>query len=514
MTGPMPRSISEQPILLQSMGMVALLMFVPAAFAHGLDDHRSAQAFFYTAILLLVVVTMLGIVAQARPRRYSPNGQLAALVGAYVVLPLIAAMPLAQIVSDTSWSNLWFEMLSSFTTTGATVYEAGRLPSSVHLWRAMVGWLGGFFVLMAAYAILGPMNLGGAEVTSGTSPGHGASGTGQMAGASGQGQRLADQTIRRQRAVQVILPVYAGLTFLLWLSLVLAGEDALLALTHAMGTLSTSGISAGAGMTVSGAGFVGEALILAFLLLALSRHLMPVHLPGIRRAHLREDPEIRLGLAIIGLVVLGLPLRHFLSEAGAFATFGEVAGAFWGTIFTATSFLTTTGYESYWWGSARNWAGMGAPGLLLMGLAIIGGGVATTSGGITLLRVYALFLQGRRELEKIIHPSSIGRGGAGARWLAGQGAYTAWIFFMLFTISVAVVVAALTLVGLDFERALIFGIAALTTTGQLANVAAESPLSYADLSLGAKLILGVTMIMGRLETLALIALLAPGNWRR
>ena len=152
--------------------------------------------------------------------------------------------------------------------------------------------------------------------------------------------------------------------------------------------------------------------------------------------------------------------------------------------------------------------------MMLLGLAIIGGGVATTAGGVKLLRVYALFRHGERELERIVHPSSIGGKGAEARRLRRQGAYMAWVFFMLFAMSIGVTVLMLSMAGLAFEPALVLAISALTTTGPLAEVALADPIGYGGLSVAVKAILGLAMVVGRLETLALIALLAPGGWRR
>jgi trk system potassium uptake protein len=133
---------------------------------------------------------------------------------------------------------------------------------------------------------------------------------------------------------------------------------------------------------------------------------------------------------------------------------------------------------------------------------------------VKLLRVYALFRHGERELERLVHPNSIGHGGALARRLRRKGAYVAWIFFMIFAITIAVVMLALTAVGVAFEPAMVLAVAALSTTGPLAAVATEDPILYVILSDPAKVILAVTMVVGRLETLAILALLAPDGWRR
>ena len=130
------------------------------------------------------------------------------------------------------------------------------------------------------------------------------------------------------------------------------------------------------------------------------------------------------------------------------------------------------------------------------------------------MRVYALFRHGQRELEKLIHPSSIGGQGQQARRLRREGAYFAWLFFMLFALSIAVSTAALSLMHLPFEDALVLTLAALSTTGQLADLAGAAPIRYAELDTLAKVFLAMVMVVGRLETLALLALFAPASWQR
>jgi trk system potassium uptake protein TrkH len=139
--------------------------------------------------------------------------------------------------------------------------------------------------------------------------------------------------------------------------------------------------------------------------------------------------------------------------------------------------------------------------------------VATTAGGLKLLRVYALYKHGTREMEKLIHPHSVAGAGFLGRRIRREGAYIAWIFFMLFLMSLAAVMLALAAAGLDFEQAMILSVAALTTTGPLAAAAGGGVISYIALGDAAKLILAAAMILGRIETLVLIALFNPAFWR-
>ncbi len=507
---PLAERLARLPLWVLLIGLSALAMYVPAAHALAVESHRLARAFFYPATLLLVVTLLLGFATAGWRLRDAARADLATLALAYGGLPLLLAVPFREAVPDTTWLNAWFEMVSSFTTTGASLYEApGRLPPTVHLWRALVGWLGGFFVLVTAAALLAPMNLGGYEVLAG-----------QAAGGPPRGSEAArlrsDRPVRLVRATLALLPAYAAVTGVLWVALLIAGEGALVAACHAMSTLATSGISPVQGLQGSQAGVAGEMLIFAFLVFALSRRT----LPGAPRAGagegLRRDPELRMGFLCVVIVPSVLFLWHFtgaLDDASTGEDTAAALGALWGSAFTVLSFLSTTGFVSADWAEARVWSGLRSPGLILLALALVGGGVATTAGGVKLLRVFALYKHGLREMDRIVHPSSVGGEGAAMRRLRQEGAYLAWLFFMLFAVSIMLVMAALSLAGLGFEAALAFGIAALSTTGPLAGVAIEAPLSYASLGSAPKVVLAVAMVIGRLETLALIALLAPATWR-
>lgn len=500
--------LAELPLLVVLIGLSGALALLPAAYAVAIDQTALGRGFFYAALIILIGTVMLGIATAAFTPRDPARSHLATLVSAYALLPLIMALPLTETVPDTTLANAWFEMVSAFTTTGASVYAPDRLPDAVHLWRAAVGWFGGFLTLLAAYAILAPLNLGGSEVASGRVPGRGALGAAQVTRTAEPGDRLTRFALR-------LFPVYTGLTLALWVALMVAGDRGVTALIHAMGTLSTSGITGQVSPGTSGSGIMGEVLILAFLIFAITRRAFPGTGLTENRRPLFGDPELRLAGLILLAVTAILFLRHWIVADATIAPVddSQALPSLWGVFFTATSFLTTTGYVSAEWQTGAAWSGIGTPGLVLMGLAIVGGGTATTAGGVKLLRVYALLRHGERELERIIHPNSIGRGGIDARRLRQEGAQLAWVFFMLFAVSIAATVALLTLAGVGFEQALVLAIAALTTTGQLATIGAAQPIPYADLSTDVKAILGLAMIVGRLETLALLALILPGRER-
>ncbi|PZX19953.1 trk system potassium uptake protein TrkH [Palleronia aestuarii] len=496
--------LARQPFILTLMGIGAIAMFLPAIHAYHVRDLHEARSFFYSGALLMVFVTLVCIAVASGRRRRRAAGLLLSLVATLIVLPPILAMPFYEALGDVSWIECWFEMVSALTTTGATMFpDPGGLPDSLHLWRGLVAWLGGLLFWIGAVAILAPLNLGGFEVVT----------IDQLSARRSvlRERGSGDAVERLHRYTVRLTPIYVGLTLTLWTLLVLVGHEPLDGAILAMSTLSTSGITAG---TVTEGPFAAEFVIAIFLVFALSR--LTFQTDGIvrRPGYMFRDPEIRLSLFLILAVTAFLFLRHWV---GAFEEEDQedlaAAGrALWGTIFTTISFLTTTGFESAAFVHARDWSGLQTTGLVLMGLALVGGGVATTAGGVKLLRIYALYKHGRREMERLVHPSSIGGSGAVGRRLRREGAFVAWIFFMLFAISLAVIMAALTLAGQDFEESLILTISALSTTGPVAEVAGEVPIRFADLSTSAQVITALAMILGRLETLAFIALFNRGFW--
>ena len=163
----MPR-LSQIPFLVALVALSGVAMVVPVLHGYATGDANSGRPFFYGAITVLFLATLLGLATYAREEGALRRDALVSVILAYVLLPPILALPFHQALPDTSFANAWFEMLSSFTTTGATLYDTpGRLAPTLHLWRALVGWLGGFYILVVAVAVLLPMNLGGMEVLTG-----------------------------------------------------------------------------------------------------------------------------------------------------------------------------------------------------------------------------------------------------------------------------------------------------------------------------------------------------------
>ena len=503
---PRRRPLGAMPLLLMLAMLASAAMIVPALHALAIGDEAVARAFGWSGLLFLVLGGLVALARANRTKRRAARSQLAVLLGAYAVLPLLLAVPFVE-ATGTPYLSAYAEMVSSLTTTGMTYFDPALIVAPAHLWRAIVGWLGGLLIWVAATAILAPMNLGGFEVGALGEAGQGATRIEQVGSA-------ADPTRRMARFAAELAPIYTGLTLALWVGLMVAGDRPFVAFCHAMATLSTSGVSPIGGVSQARSGVVGEAVIALFLVLALSRAtFLPGGTGGLRRA--ARDAELRLAGVLIASVTAFLFLRHYLGaiDRGDPQDLGSALAALWGGLFTTLGFLTTAGFESARWEEARAWSGLVAPGSVLIGLALIGGGVATTAGGVKLFRVYALMKHSTRELERLSHPSSVGGAGRRARRIRRQGARIAFIFFMLFALALALTTLALAAAGVGFDGALTLAAAALSNTGPLAQIAPADPIAPAELGPAVKLILSAAMVLGRLEMLAIVALMNPRLWQ-
>lgn len=496
----------DVPLLLALAVASSVMMLVPAIHALALGDEDTARAFGWTGLLLATLGALVAIALSGRPAQRPARAQLLVLPGFYGVLPLLLAIPFAE-ATGTPYFAAYVEMVSSLTTTGFTVYDPSLLVAPAHLWRGLVGWAGGLFIWVVAAAILAPMNLGGFEVGASGGAARGFAQLDRVGAVAHPAERVGRFTLD-------IAPVYVGLTFLLWAALVAAGERPFVAICHAMATLSTSGISPVGGIEAGRSGVAGEVVIALFLVLALSR---ATFLPGGSRGLRRTvwDAELRLAAVLILGTSAVLFLRHWAGAAdeGGVLNVRAALAALWGSLFTVMGYLTTAGFESVYWDAARDWSGAETIGPILVALSLIGGGVATTAGGIKLFRIYALAMHGARELERLSFPSSVGGSGRRARGIRRQGARIAFVFFMLFNLALALTTMALAATGLDFEHAVTLAAAALSNTGPLAQAGPVAPVAPADLGLAARLILVVAMVLGRLEMLAVVALLNPSLWR-
>ena len=466
----------------------AAAMTLPALIGIGFGESALALAFLAAAgVTGFAGVTLIVVARGARSRDLRREGFVLAVL-TWGALPAFGALPFALGGVTVGVTEPYFEAMSGLTTTGATIFgDPESLGRSVLFWRGLMQWFGGLATIVLAIVVLAPSGAGGARFHRLTSP-------------RGEHDSLAGQIIHAARAVWWI---YGALTIACGALLWVTGVPAFDALCLALSTVSTGGFATTGGSIAAFDNMLAESVLVVFMLagaVSFSAHLMIAY--GRRRAYL-ESPEVRtlaavcIAAAVIFVLVLVLDLGTTLGE-------GLRIG-----IFSVVSLATTTGFSN-----AESVAWPAALPVLAIALVLIGGSSGSTAGGLKLMRLEILLKEAAKELRRLAHPHGIVRVRYGGHALDEDTKRAAWSFFIVYVFCFVALALALAALGLDFRAAVTATAAALANTGPgLELMAGFGVGGYDELPGAAKWILGLAMLIGRLELFGALVLLRPGFWR-
>ncbi|MDP6103274.1 MAG: TrkH family potassium uptake protein [Gammaproteobacteria bacterium] len=406
----------------------------------------------------------------------------------WLVLSLFATTPflLTDSIGYLSFSSAFFESMSGLTTTGATVIDnLDQLPKSILYYRQQLQWLGGMGIIVLAVAILPLLGVGGVELYHAESSGI-------------SKDRLTPKL--RQTAL-MLWKIYIGLTIVCALSYMLAGMDIFDAIGHSFSTVAIGGFST----HNESIGYFNscqiEIVAMIFMLLAgVNFSLHFVAWSNLSINHYWKDSEFKAYAAIITAVIIIVVL--LLIANNQYDSYLESIrhGAF-----QAISIATTTGFASQKFSS---WVPV-IPTILII-MSFVGACVGSTGGGIKVVRVLVMFRLGIREIKKYIHPNAQVNVKLNHSNLAERTLTSVLGFFSLYIISFVLILTLLMLTGMDQVSAFSSTAASMNNLGPGLGSVAEN---YSSVSDTAKWILSISMLIGRLEVLTLIALFHKSFWR-
>ena len=406
----------------------------------------------------------------------------------WLVLSLFATTPflLTDSIGYLSFSSAFFESMSGLTTTGATVIDnLDQLPKSILYYRQQLQWLGGMGIIVLAVAILPLLGVGGVELYHAESSGI-------------SKDRLTPKL--RQTAL-MLWKIYIGLTIVCALSYMLAGMDIFDAIGHSFSTVAIGGFST----HNESIGYFNscqiEIVAMIFMLLAgVNFSLHFVTWSNLSINHYWKDSEFKAYAAIITAVIIVVVL--LLIANNQYDSYLESIrhGAF-----QAISIATTTGFASQKFSS---WVPV-IPTILII-MSFVGACVGSTGGGIKVVRVLVMFRLGIREIKKYIHPNAQVNVKLNHSNLAERTLTSVMGFFSLYIISFVLILTLLMLTGMDQVSAFSSTAASMNNLGPGLGSVAEN---YSSVSDTAKWILSISMLIGRLEVLTLIALFHKSFWR-
>lgn len=477
--------------IIKILGMLVALFstsMIPPALVSLIYKDGGGTAFVASFFLTLLVGLFFWYTNRDEKGDLKAREGFIIVVAFWVVLGSAGALPFVLMDEpQLSLADSIFESFSGLTTTGATVMTGlDDLPKAVQYYRQQLQWLGGMGIIVLAVAILPILGVGGMQLYRAETPG--------PVKENKMTPRIAD-------TAKHLWYIYVALTTTCALAYWAAGMEGFDALLHSFSTIAIGGFS----NHDASMGYFDNSLVnlVCVVFLLISAVNFSLHYAAVRNRNLNNywrDPEfkaflgIQLGLVVICFIVL---LKTGLYEDGDQALNQA--------LFHAVSMSTTAGFAT---DNFSAWP-LFLP-ILLIFSSFIGGCAGSTGGGMKVLRIYLLFLQGMRELNRLVHPRAVYTIKLGRKALPDRIVEAVWGFFSAYALVFIIIMMMLLGAGLDNVSAFSATAACLNNLGPgLGQVAAH----YGDISDTAKWVLVVAMVFGRLEIFTLLVLFTPTFWR-
>ena len=450
--------------------------------------YADGEAVHFALSFLLIHITglLLWLPARGKIGEFRRRDGFIIVTLFWVVLSLLSAIPF-MIGPHLTFIDAFFEAVSGFTTTGATVIIGlDTLPPSVLYYRGQLQWLGGMGLIVLAVAIMPMLGIGGAQLYRAEAPG------------PMKEEKLKPRLAETARSLWLI---YVGLTIACALGYWVAGMSLFDAVVHSYTTVSTGGFST---HDASLGYFNSVAIELIAIVFMLAGGInFAIHYRAAASLSLRSywrDEEVRSFLLFIigALIVIALMLWLF-------EEYGYFHEALTNSLFEIVSVITSTGFGT---ADFSTWPGF-LP-LLLIFISFIGGCGGSTAGGLKVSRVLLVIKQGGHEIGLLIHPRAVKPLRIGGHVLAPRVSQAIWGFFSVYILVFALFTLLMMAAGLDQVSAFS---AVATCINNLGPGLGEVAVTFASVSTSGKLIGVLAMLLGRLEIFTVLVILAPAFWR-
>ena len=407
---------------------------------------------------------------------------------AWVIASVVGAMPYWLHGTVPTFTDAFFESVSGFTTTGASVLsDIEANPRGILFWRSLTHWLGGMGIIVLGLAILPFLGVGGMELFKAEVP----------------GPSQEKMTPRIQRTALYLWGVYALMTVAQSALLMLGGMSLFDALVHTFGTVATGGFSTLNKSLGQYNSAYFDWVVTVFMFLAGANFVLHYQfLRGNRKSFLKNE-EFRVygGIVLFSVVTIcaDLLFRGVCSSPVEALRYGA---------FQVVSVMTTTGYVT---ADFELWPSYSQ--MLLFFLMFAGGCAGSTGGGMKVLRLVVLWRHMRGELQSLLHPQAIVHIKVGGKAVRENIISSVTSFFILYLAVFIGGTFIMTMLGLDPVSALSGVAATLGNVGPA--LGALGPLdNYSAVPQAGKWVFSALMLMGRLELYTVALLFLPETWRR
>lgn len=477
-------------LILRYIGYIVLMegaFMIPAMLISLFCDERASWVAFLAAIILSVVVGFFLSRLRADDTMHAREGFATVALG-WIVLSFFGALPFFFSGAIPSFIDCWFETVSGFTTTGASILpEVESLPYGLLYWRCFTHWLGGMGVLVFVMAVI-PLAKGSGN-------------TYQLMRAESPGPSVGKLTPTIRSMSRRLYEIYVAMTLLEILLLLAGGMPLFEAVTHSFATAGTGGFSV-KNLSIGAYDSAYLQLVIAVFMALFGVNFGVYYLLLTRQFRAAwKNEEVR----VYGLIMLGATLLIGINILPQYENGGR---AFLDSFFQVSSIMTTTGFST---ANFDLWPELSR--FLLVVLMLVGACAGSTGGGIKVSRLIILFKHLKNEMGAMLRPHSVRSVRVDGK-KTDNGVVRATTAFLVAYVFICVISMGLVAPDNFSQETTVTAVLAclnnigpgLDLVGPMGNFSSFSGFS--------KFILSLDMLFGRLEIFPMLFLFTSAAWKK
>ena len=463
---------------------VGFLLFIPLL-TELIYQTESWQSYAVPILLYLIVGGSLVIINRNVELKISTKEAFIITVLSWVLMSILCAIPFIYTQLKLSVVDALFESMSGITTTGATVLNnLDDLPKGILIWRALLQWLGGIGIVVIALVILPFLRIGGMQLF------------------HLEGDDPYDKFLPKiSSVVTKIVIVYAALTALLTILYFINGMTLFDSIAHSFTTISTGGFST---HSDSFAYFQSNSILniaTIFMIIGSIPFLLLAQTTFTNNA-LFKDHQVRV---LVLILIISVALIYYFARP---YVDGNSLNQLSTISFNTISIISGTGYVSANFEKWGNYASV-----LFLLLMFIGGCAGSTTGGLKVFRFQILFTYIHLHLKRMLQPHMVLTSQFNGKKIPESTYDSVMTFFFVYIITFASSALLLSFSGLDFLTCISAAASAISNVGPGLGEIIGPEGDYSTLTNYSKLVLIITMFLGRLEMLTIFVLLIPSFWK-
>jgi trk system potassium uptake protein TrkH len=458
---------------------------VALSFYHHEDD---CYAFVLSMLLTFGSAFLFLLLGRKAENSLSRRDAYVVVTAVWVIFSLFGMFPFLIHGSITRLVDAYFETMSGFTTTGATIFnDVEVLPHGILFWRSLTQWIGGLGIVFFTIAIL-PSLVGGSV---------------KVFAAEATGPIKAKMHPRLTTTAKWIWSIYLLLTVGCCVSFWFAGMNWFDATNYSMTTTATGGFSIhNDGTTVFHSAQIDYISIFFQFLAGINFTLLYVSIFKARLSSLFKNSEFKLYLSVVGMATLAIMILL------VFHLNYDYERAFRNALFQVVSFMTTTGVFS---DDVAAWPHI--TWIILGCVMFLGACAGSTSGGFKCIRGVMLLKVVRNNFRQILHPNAVLPVKINGQSVPQSRIVALFAFFALFVMMVLVTVTVMIISGIDTTNSIVIALSCVSNVGpSLANDIGAN-ITWSAMPEYIKWILCLLMLMGRLEIMTVLVLFTRSFWK-